>query len=103
MFSKGLAIGTPTQKEEAAAQALLSTLNLQGVSPDDLQRLSSEQKKILEDIIKDWSSRRSRQVQQIRTAQAPVSPDGSDHRKRILIVDDEARGSFVLIEKFLSE
>ncbi len=99
LFSKGLAIGTPSPKEDAATQALLSTLNLQGVSPDDLQRLSSEQKKILEDLIKDWSSRRSRQVQQIRTAQAPVSPDGSDHRKRILIVDDEARGSFVLMEK----
>jgi len=98
LFSKGLAIGTSSQKEEATIQAFLSKLNLQGVSPDDIQRLSPEQKKIIEDLIKDWAGQRSRQVQQIRTAQA-VTPDGSDHRKRILIIDDEAQGSFALMGK----
>jgi len=94
LFSKGLAVGLPSPKEEGFVHTLQTELNLQGVSPDDIRRLSPERRRVLEQLIRDWCAERSQQVQQIRTAQAASGAGGQvDGRKRILLIDDEAQFS----------
>lgn len=95
LFSKGLAVGLPSPKEEELIHTLITELKLQGVSPDDVRHLSPERKRVLEQLIQDWSAEYHRQIQEIRAAQS--SPDGrTDLRKRILLIDDEAQFSMAL-------
>lgn len=100
LFAKGLAIGVPSNKEQELANALVSKLNLQGIGPEEIERLSPERKKMLENLIKDWNKERSQQVQKIRAAQAGAGSDGrTDQRRRILLIDDEAQLSMTLRDR----
>ncbi len=93
LFSKGLVQGlAKTSEEDALIHALIVELGLTGVTPDDLKRLSDKQKTILRDLIGDMTRSRSEQIQKIQAAKAGAVPGSSnDHRKRILIVDDDPR------------
>lgn len=92
LFSKGLSQGfTQTSEEDALIHALIKELGLAGVTPDDLKRLSDQQKTILKDLINEMTRHRSQQIQKIQAAKAGVAPGSDDHRKGILIVDDDPR------------
>ena len=86
LFSKGLAVGTQTA-EATAIHEIIVKLGLEGVSPNDLSRLSEKDKELIKDLIKRLSTQRSQQLRETTTG----SSDGKTHRKCILLVDDEAR------------
>jgi len=91
LFSKGLAVGTPTGEEEAAHR-LIVKLGLKRVSPDDLTRLSEEDKDLIVDLIHRLAKERSQQRQKMQAVATGITPGSSnDHRKRILIIEDEPR------------
>ncbi len=84
LFSKGLTVGTQAV-EEQAIHNLIVKLGLEGVTPEDLARLSEREKGILKELIKDFSGRRSRSAKQLA---AGLTKRGV---KTILVIDDEAR------------
>jgi len=91
LFSKGLAVGVPTGEEETAHQIIVK-LGLKRISPDQLERLSEEDKNLVADLIQRLAKERSQQLQKMRATAAGAVPGSSnDHRKRVLIIDDEPR------------
>ncbi len=89
LFSRGLALGTQGLEEETIHN-LIVKLGLEGVTPDDLKRLSEKEKGILKDLIKDFAGRRSQQAIHTIAARG-AAPGARKSVKSILIVDDEAR------------
>lgn len=84
LFSPGLAVGTPAA-EASAAHTLIVQLGLEGVTPEELQRLNESDKALVKNLIKSLAAKRSQRAQEMRPKGAAAN------RKTILIVDDEAR------------
>jgi len=93
LVSEGLAIGCPSGEEEVF-NTLVRETGLIGVTPDDILRLGKQQKLILRDLIKDWTDRRSQQIQALTAARL-----GKAHRKVILIVHNHPGVCFALKRK----
>lgn len=94
LFSKGLAVGTQGLEAEAAHN-LIVKLGLAGMTPEDLLRLSEQDRELVKDLVKRLTSQRRQEA--VETKAAAGSKDGA---KTILIVDDEARLCQVLQAKF---
>lgn len=93
LVSEGLAIVCPSGDDEIF-NTLVRETGLIGVTPDDILRLGKQQKLILRDLIKDWTDRRSQQIQALTAARLGKAP-----RKTILIVHNHPGVSFALKRK----